>query len=126
MLCRGRICLVFCLLGTSCPTSNGQGFAFRDARALIGAYCLPCHQGAAAAGALDLGKFNSPKAISSEPQIWDKVFLRVRLGEMPPKAAPGPSKAEREQFAAWIRSNLRAAACPTGTLPGPEPIRRLN
>ena len=39
-----------------------------------------------------------------------EVAERLRLGDMPPKDAPQPSKAEREQLLSWINAALDAEA----------------
>jgi hypothetical protein len=45
---------------------------------------------------------------------------------MPPKGAPAPALAEREEFVSVLGAGLRAKACAAGIVPGPPSIRRLN
>jgi hypothetical protein len=99
---------------------------FEEAQALVGTYCGTCHKGPSPPGDLDLTKFTTPQGVLAEPQTWEKVSLRVRMGEMPPKGLPTPREPERGRFLLWIESNLRAASCPSGTPPGPYSVRRLN
>src|SRR5688572_18105025 len=130
-MCSGRIS---CLLGfmaavvsqSPCLLSAQDSFSFNEARTLFTTYCRGCHQGKTPAGALDLARFTTFKEVLSEPEIWSKVFVRVRLGEMPPQGSPAPSKRELVKFVTWIKSNLLATACPTGISPGANPLRRLN
>ena len=82
-MCRGRICFVFCLLGIFCPASNGQSFTFRDAPCACQRLLPGMSSGSWPVGGLDLAKFNTPKEMAAEAQTWEKVFLWVRLGEMP-------------------------------------------
>ena len=63
---------------------------------------------------------------TADPATWNKVLVRVRNGEMPPKGAPAPGPEQREAFVAWLDAALRTTACAGGPAPGPYPIRRLN
>jgi hypothetical protein len=104
----------------------GAAYTFTDAQKLLRQYCQGCHRGKAAVGGFDLQQFPSIEKIAEKPHIWDAALLRVRQHEMPPKGAPAPTLEEREQFAAWLESTLRAAACAGGLKPGRSTIRRLN
>jgi hypothetical protein len=99
---------------------------FDEARTLVATYCQGCHRGTSPPGDLDLTKFASLEKVLAEPQTWENVSLRVRIGEMPPKGLPAPAEPERMRFLSWIESTLRACACSAGIRPGPDPLRRLN
>src|SRR5262249_44567424 len=89
-------------------------------------HCQACHQGANPAGGFATRDITTADTLRSQSERWNKVVLRVRHGEMPPKAAPAPAIADREHFLAWADSAIRAAVCSTGPIAGTTPVRRLN
>jgi len=101
-------------------------FSFGDARAVLETYCQSCHQGKSPAAHLDLTRYKTIDGVSTEPQVWSRIYQRVRDGSMPPKGMPAPAADQRERMAAWIETTMRASICSAGPLPGPAPIRRLN
>jgi hypothetical protein len=101
-------------------------YSFADAQAALKRYCQSCHQGSSAPGRLDLSRYAAAESVSQDPQVWSRIYQRVREASMPPKGLPAPAAAEREQLAAWIEKTLESAVCAAGAAPGPAPIRRLN
>ena len=62
-----------------------------------------------------------------EAERWNKVAIRVRNGEMPPKGAPAPAIEQRERFTDWVDLVRARPPCAVrGVTPGPARIRRLN
>jgi hypothetical protein len=101
-------------------------FTFNDAQKLIASRCEACHRGASPAGGFATREIATPESLRTRSDQWNKVIVRVRNGEMPPKAAPAPTIAEREAFLAWADSSVRTAVCSSGATPGSTPVRRLN
>jgi hypothetical protein len=101
-------------------------YSFDDAQAFLKGHCQTCHQGPMPAAGFDIAQIGSATTIQSEATRWNRVALRVRNGEMPPKGAPVPPPDQREQFTNWAAASLRAAGCAAGAMPGPAGIRRLN
>jgi hypothetical protein len=101
-------------------------YAFGDARAVFETYCQSCHQGKTPAAHLDLTRYKTADSVTTEPQVWSRVYQRVRDGSMPPKGMPAPAADQREQLSGWIENTLRVSMCSAGPTPGPAPIRRLN
>ena len=99
-------------------SANAQDFA--APQKFVKTYCVACHQGKSPAGGLSLA------AAPNDPEIWRRVLVRVRNGEMPPKGVPGPAADVRETFVTGLDGALRASACAGGMVAGPYPIRRLN
>jgi hypothetical protein len=101
-------------------------YSFDDAQRFLKAQCQACHQGSNPAASFNIQEIVSPASIRSEVARWNKLALRVRNGEMPPKGAPAPSPEQREQFVSWVTSAVREASCSTGAMPSSTSIRRLN
>ena len=101
-------------------------YSFDDANTFLKKNCVACHQGKAPAGGLDIQQLASPATLRPEMARWNKLALRVRNGEMPPKGAPAPPVDQREQFIQWVTSSVREVACADGPAASPARLRRLN
>ncbi|MCU0880787.1 MAG: DUF1587 domain-containing protein [Pirellulaceae bacterium] len=88
--------------------------------------CGNCHGKEPQDNDLDLTSFGTAQAILAKPKVLGDVAERLRLGDMPPKEAPQPSGAEREQLLGWINSALDAEATARAGDPGPVTLRRLS
>jgi hypothetical protein len=99
--------------------------SFEQSQAFLKKYCYSCHAGKGTGG-FGLGSVATEATLRTAPQKWTAAALRVRNGEMPPKGSPAPPLDDREQFSQWVDAKVRAAACSSGPLPGPAPLRRLN
>lgn len=112
------------------PALQGQAlqpeYRFSDAESSLKNYCVTCHQGSAPAGHLDLTRYTAPDSILQQPEVWSRIYQRVREGSMPPKGVPAPTADQRGQLAGWIEKTLQGAICAAGPIPGTAPIRRLN
>jgi hypothetical protein len=88
--------------------------------------CGDCHGEQPVDNDLNLTSFDSARAFLAKPKILSDVAERVRLGDMPPKEAPQPTPAEREEILAWITAALDAEAASRAGDPGPVTLRRLT
>lgn len=88
--------------------------------------CGNCHGKNPRDNDLDLTSFNTIRAILAKPKVLADVAERLDAGDMPPREAPQPSKAEREQLLGWIRTALDAEAASRAGDPGPVTLRRLS
>lgn len=121
---RARLALLLAL-----PAALGAqpaGFSFDDAQRFLKSNCQACHQGSSPAGGFAVNQVTTVETMRTQPERWNKLALRVRHGEMPPKGAPAPAVEDREKFLAWADSSLRAAVCSAGLTAGRMPVRRLN
>ena len=98
----------------------------REMQPLLKQYCLGCHSAAKRTGDLNLERFTSTAEVLKHPKVWQAVVEQMTLGEMPPKAMPQPSAAERASMLAWVRGALRQAAQAKAGDAGPVVLRRLN
>jgi hypothetical protein len=119
-------CLAFAAAAPARSQTLQREYTFSDVESSLKTYCQACHHGSSPSGQLDLTRFSAPESLSQQPQVWSRIYQRVREGSMPPKGVPAPAAAEREQLAGWIESTLAKTVCAAGPTPGPAPIRRLN
>ncbi|MBM3972320.1 MAG: DUF1587 domain-containing protein, partial [Planctomycetes bacterium] len=102
-----------------------QSFA-KQIQPLLVKTCGDCHGKKPTDNDLDLTSFGSAQAIIAKPKVMSDVAERLRLGDMPPKEAPQPTSAEREQLLSWINAALDAEAAARAGDPGPVTLRRLS
>ena len=93
---------------------------------LLVSSCGKCHGTVPTDNDLDLTSFASAQAILAKPKLLGDVADRLRLGDMPPKDAPQPSQAQREQLLGWITAALDAEATSRAGDPGQVTLRRLS
>ncbi|MBK5294005.1 MAG: DUF1588 domain-containing protein [Acidobacteriia bacterium] len=121
-----RLAILLALAALACFGAPSEDYSFQTAQSFLNTYCQNCHQGQTAVGGFRLGQIAAPSSLRQEAQRWTSLSRRITGGEMPPKGAPAPDFAQREQFTHWLGKALRAEACANGVVPGPAPIRRLN
>jgi mono/diheme cytochrome c family protein len=134
MLRRWPVCaaLVLCLASVgsqSAPTQAAQAVSEPAVhRATFQRYCLTCHtesqkqRGAVpvALDTLDIAR------VEANPELWEKVILKMRAGVMPPAAAPKPEKAARDGMLNWVESALDRTAEANPNPGRTETFHRLN
>lgn len=85
-------------------------------------YCNNCHGDGADEGGLSLRDLGADLREVGTFAKWERIFDRVRDGEMPPKGETQPSDADRSAFAGILGASLtKAHASARGTV-----LRRLN
>jgi cytochrome c553 len=113
------VCLAILGLSTTAFSQSAD-----QARALVGQYCVACHNQKAKVGgiSLDAVDWANPGASAA---ILEKAIRKLDTGEMPPAAMPHPSPAAASAFTAWLVDDLdRTAAVHPN--PGRPAIHRLN
>jgi len=88
--------------------------------------CGGCHGAEPKDNDLDLAGFATSEALLGRPAVLEHVIERLHLGDMPPREAPQPSDAEREQLLGWFTAALDAEAAVRAGDPGPVMLRRLS
>lgn len=85
-------------------------------------YCNECHADGASEGGLALDELKTDLSQAATFARWERIFDRIRDGEMPPKDETQPTKAERSAFESTLGGRLAEAhAAAKGTV-----LRRLN
>ncbi|HEV8260176.1 MAG TPA: DUF1592 domain-containing protein [Burkholderiales bacterium] len=91
---------------------------------MVSRYCLGCHNEDLKTAGISLQGMPVTEA-GANANTWEKVFRKVRTGEMPPLGVPKPDAATRTAFVNWLETELdRAAAAKPN--PGAPSIHRLN
>lgn len=111
---------------TAAPGSDFQGEFGKDIQPLLKKFCLDCHSTSAKKGSLDLERFVSVEQIRKDLKPWQQTIEMLEAEEMPPRARPQPTAAQRKQLINWIHGFLDAEARSRAGDPGFVPLRRLS
>jgi PAS domain-containing protein len=104
-----------------------DGFESR-VKPLLRQNCVSCHSAKVRAGGLDLeAALGQTAAVAlRERERWERVAARVRSGEMPPKGAAQPKRADAEAMSQWIDQEYARMDRTAPQDPGRVTVRRLN
>src|SRR5687767_7121765 len=91
----------------SAPARTAPGAAPHEQT--VADYCAGCHNNRLRTGGLSLEGADLT-AVSSHPELWEKVIRKVRLGVMPPQGARRPAPAVLDALATSLEDALDAAA----------------
>jgi hypothetical protein len=114
--------VVLALLVIGCPSfARAQDFK-QTLNSFFSSYCNDCHADGADEGGLSLDKLGTDLSDAATFAKWERIYDRVRDGEMPPKAESQPNDRHRSAFARMLGEPLtKADAATKGTV-----LRRLN
>jgi Protein of unknown function (DUF1592)/Protein of unknown function (DUF1588)/Protein of unknown function (DUF1587)/Protein of unknown function (DUF1585)/Protein of unknown function (DUF1595) len=112
------------------PARSSQGSSASPAAdvssqsALLGKYCVTCHNERLRTGGLELDKMDLAQ-IHEGAATWEKVLRKLRGGMMPPQGMPRPDAATLATFTSWLETSLdrEGMAHPN---PGRASLHRLN
>jgi hypothetical protein len=88
--------------------------------------CYMCHSADLKSGGLDLEQYQMAEDIIKSRDTWERVLVKLRTGEMPPKEMPRPKAAELQSVIQWIEHELELADRRAKPDPGRVTARRLN
>ena len=93
-------------------------------QALVGKYCVSCHNSRTRTADLALDSVDVANP-SRDAAVWEKVIKKVRAGAMPPQGMPQPDAPARAALVSFLETTLDrdAAASPN---PGRPALHRLN
>ena len=135
-----RLCLVTLgLISNFVSAQNSESLS--PQRALLNQYCVSCHNQAMVSSlpvegenllftqlrglglTLDIENVDD---VSENPEVWEKVVRKLRVGVMPPPENPRPGHEDYSDFRYWLEDQLDSAS--DGNLnPGrTEAFHRLN
>ncbi len=111
---------------TRVADASSQKTSAVSTRAFLETNCFACHNPTTKKGNLDLTALKPDFADAATFAVWVKVHDRVNEGEMPPKAAPQPSQAERKAFLKSLAAPMIAADAVRIRREGRSVLRRMN
>ena len=96
----------------------------QDLGAVVGQYCVACHNSRTLAGNLAFDEIDTVD-LSANADIWEQVIIKLRAREMPPPRRPRPDEAGYDALIAHLETALdrAAAAAPRAGRPA---MHRLN
>jgi len=94
----------------------------QDVPAFIDQYCVKCHNFEDWAGSLDMEGLDFDH-VDQDPEIWEKMIKKVRIGMMPPVGEERPDRNNLESFAHTIADQLDSTI---QTIPASPALHRLN
>ena len=110
-------------------------------RALLDQYCVICHnqamvnsvatanEGLQTTQLRNLGLTLDTEDVSNltaNPQVWEKVINKLRVGVMPPPNYPRPDKVSYDGFRAWLENELDRIAASQVNPGRTQAFHRLN
>ncbi|MCY4025953.1 MAG: DUF1592 domain-containing protein [Acidobacteria bacterium] len=87
-------------------------------------YCLTCHNDRTLTAGLSLQHVDATR-VAEHARVLEKVFQKLRAGEMPPAGRPHPDASTTAHLVAWLEAALDGAAAERPD-PGAPAIHRLN
>ena len=119
------VCLTLSAAAADGAADRAKAYAERIHPLLVKT-CGKCHGKEPKDNDLDITSLATAKAIFAQPKVLAEIAERLNEGDMPPKKAPQPSQAEREQLLGWVAAALDAEAASRAGDPGPVTLRRLS
>ena len=121
------VAVVFTLPAAAAGTAFAQAgeaaaASISPQRALLNRYCVTCHNERVVAGngsgmmaeqlrlvglALDSADVDD---VTEDPELWEKVVRKLRVGAMPPQPRPRPDQETYDGFRRWLEDELDRAA----------------
>ena len=111
-------------LGPSIGAQAPAASASADPHATVTRYCATCHSERTKAGGLALDKMDWDN-IPAGAAVWEKSLKKLRVGMMPPPAAPQPEASARTSLITFLTTTLDRAASEKPN-PGRPVLHRLN
>jgi hypothetical protein len=124
-LCIGCGVLAFAAIDPARAQSDGFETIVKP---VIQQTCSGCHNATAMTGGLDLSRFlkeSSPEALKDR-EVWEKVIVKLKAGEMPPPGMPRPPAEKLAAVSQWLEQQYETADANAKPDPGTITVRRLN
>jgi hypothetical protein len=100
----------------------GRSMSAADGKALIGRYCVECHDDAEREANLSLEHVDLA-AVGHEGELWEKVIRKLRAGMMPPPGFARPGEGDYAALRDWLENEIDRSAPRS---PGTKVLHRLN
>ncbi len=93
---------------------------------LLSKHCYECHDDLTTKGGLNLIDLPMDLSDRANFELWQRVFDRVREGEMPPEEEPRPEESMRKSFLSSLEKPLLLADLADKEAKGRVQVRRLT
>ena len=106
----GFILRALLLLAWVCADTVGavEGPFQTKVQPFLRTYCVECHNADKAKADFRLDDIEGAITAGRDTERWEKALEMLSIGDMPPeKAERQPAKAQRQQVAAWIKTELK-------------------
>ena len=107
-------------------TSAAQDAFLKTVRPFLARNCFACHGDKLKTADLNLEIFRDPAAAAHARTVWEKVFDKLRTGQMPPPGRPAPAPEEVRAVLEWIENNAFRLERNGTPDPGRVTAHRLN
>ena len=115
-----------CLTVVLCATPLlGAGFD-KEVEPLVRQSCVGCHNEKVSSGNLNLKGLLDTGVAPSTRDAWERVSIRVRAGEMPPKGIPRPPAGQVDAMLKFLQAEFDRMDRATAIDPGRVTAHRLN
>ncbi len=104
--------------------AGGSPDAAVSHQAVVKEYCVPCHNARTKSGDLVLDGLAASN-VGANPEVWEKVVRKLRVGAMPPTGARRPDVGTYNGLIAWLETELDRSAAGHPN-PGRPMLHRLN
>src|SRR6056297_2485045 len=81
----------------------------KEIQPLLTKHCADCHANGSEEGGLDLDKLGNVLSDVATFARWERLYDRVRTGEMPPEDADQPTNNDRQKFLRLLNVPLTVA-----------------
>jgi len=95
-------------------------------RPFLTKYCVGCHSGKLPAASLDFTAYSTMDSVIRDYPRWSTVINRLTAKTMPPKVAPQPPEAARQQVISWVTTARAEEIKRNAGDPGSVLARRLS
>ncbi len=110
---------------TATPSAKAPGFD-QIVKPVVSKTCLSCHNDTVASGGVNLVPFNNAATLSKHRAGWERILLKIRTAEMPPKGAPRPPQETLDAVVDFLAGEFERADRNLKPDPGRVTARRLN
>src|SRR5688572_27769220 len=98
----------------------------KTVRPFLARNCFACHGNKLKTADLNLEIFRDAAAAAQAQAVWEKVFDKLRTGQMPPPGRPAPAASEVKAALHWIENNALQVERNGTPDPGRVTAHRLN
>ena len=106
--------------------SFGQEAPPKAVEGFLSQHCYDCHDDSVSKGDLNLLDLEFKPTDHANFEKWERIFDRVKLGEMPPKKKPRPEAEKKKTFLASLQKPLIEADLADKKSKGRVNVRRLT